>query len=149
LKRPWRDGTAAFLFTPGELPERLVAQVLRPRAHLTRYHCISKLAPARDAAGAVDRVLAVCHDITERKRAEDSLREEDRRKELFLATLAHELRNLWLPPSTSRATPGARGATEEWGACPLVPRRCRDKNVGPDPGEPITQVTESRIVAIT
>ena len=30
LKRPWRDGTTAFLFTPHELIERLVAQVPRP-----------------------------------------------------------------------------------------------------------------------
>jgi hypothetical protein len=44
LKRPWRDGTTAFLFTPHELIERLVAQVPRPRAHLTRYHGV--LAPA-------------------------------------------------------------------------------------------------------
>ena len=38
LKRPWRDGTRAFVFSPHELIERLVAQVPRPRAHLTRYH---------------------------------------------------------------------------------------------------------------
>jgi len=44
LKRPWRDGTTAFLFTPHELIERLVAQIPRPRAHLTRYHGV--LAPA-------------------------------------------------------------------------------------------------------
>jgi hypothetical protein len=44
LKRPWRDGTIGFLFTPHELLERLVALVPRPRAHLTRYHGV--LAPA-------------------------------------------------------------------------------------------------------
>ncbi len=44
LKRPWRDGTTAFLFTPHELIERIVAQVPRPRAHLTRYHGV--LGPA-------------------------------------------------------------------------------------------------------
>ena len=33
LKRPWRDGTTALVFTPHELIERLVAQVPRPRAH--------------------------------------------------------------------------------------------------------------------
>jgi Putative transposase/Transposase zinc-binding domain len=44
LKRPWRDGTTAFRFTPHDLIERLVAQVPRPRAHLTRYHGV--LAPA-------------------------------------------------------------------------------------------------------
>ena len=38
LKRPWRDGTIAFRYTPHELLERLVALVPRPRRHLTRYH---------------------------------------------------------------------------------------------------------------
>ena len=44
LKRPWRDGTTAFRYTPPELIERLVAIVPRPRAHLARYHGV--LAPA-------------------------------------------------------------------------------------------------------
>jgi hypothetical protein len=37
LKRPSRDGTTEFVFTPHELIERLVALVPRRRAHLTRY----------------------------------------------------------------------------------------------------------------
>lgn len=36
-------------------------------------------------------------DITERKQAEDALRETDRRKDEFLATRAHELRNPLAP----------------------------------------------------
>ena len=44
LKRPWRDGTVAFRYTPHELLERLVGIVPRPRAHLTRYSGV--LAPA-------------------------------------------------------------------------------------------------------
>jgi hypothetical protein len=44
LKRPWRDGTTAFVFQPHELIERLVAIVPRPRAHLVRYSGV--LAPA-------------------------------------------------------------------------------------------------------
>ena len=51
LKRPWRDGTAAFVFSPHELIERLVAQVPRPRAHLTRYHGV--LAPAFTARSQI------------------------------------------------------------------------------------------------
>ena len=38
-------------------------------------------------------LLGVLGDITERKETEDTLRENDRRKDEFLATLAHELRN--------------------------------------------------------
>src|SRR4051812_40630537 len=40
-------------------------------------------------------------EIAERKRAEQALRESDRRKDEFLATLAHELRNPLAPLTTA------------------------------------------------
>ena len=39
----------------------------------------------------------IVRDITERKRAVEALQEADRRKNEFLATLAHELRNPLAP----------------------------------------------------
>ncbi|HVX93653.1 MAG TPA: transposase [Polyangia bacterium] len=51
LKRPWRDGTTAFVYTPHELLERLVAIVPRPRAHLTRYFGV--FAPAFAARAGI------------------------------------------------------------------------------------------------
>jgi PAS domain S-box-containing protein len=43
------------------------------------------------------RVQGVVRDITDRKQAEEALKEADRRKDEFLATLAHELRNPLAP----------------------------------------------------
>jgi CheY-like chemotaxis protein/two-component sensor histidine kinase len=55
-------------------------------------------------------------DITERKRAEEALREGDRRKDEFLRMLSHELRNPLAPIRNSvyilrRANPGGEQAT--------------------------------------
>ena len=38
LKRPWQDGTAAVVFEPAELLERMAALVPPPRVHQVRYH---------------------------------------------------------------------------------------------------------------
>lgn len=57
--------------------------------------------PVLDVDGAVREWVGVHTDITERKRAEDSLREADQRKDEFLAMLAHELRNPLAPIRTA------------------------------------------------
>lgn len=56
---------------------------------------------ALNAAGEVEGITGVAVDITERKLAEQVLREADRKKDEFLATLAHELRNPLAPIRTS------------------------------------------------
>jgi len=53
--------------------------------------------PLREAAGAVTGILIHGVDRTEQVRAERALVEGDRRKDEFLATLAHELRNPLAP----------------------------------------------------
>ncbi|MFA9441640.1 ATP-binding protein [Uliginosibacterium sp. sgz301328] len=53
--------------------------------------------PLRSEAGKVMEACAVAQDITQLKKAEQVLREADRRKDEFLATLSHELRNPLAP----------------------------------------------------
>ena len=91
--------------------ECLVQQVLRkgvaiPAAHrgklVARASTFERpvedtASPIRDAEGRVTGAVLVFRDITERKVAEDALREDDRRKDEFLAVLAHELRNPLAP----------------------------------------------------
>ena len=53
--------------------------------------------PMKDSTGRIVGAINVFHDVTELIRAEQALREADRRKDEFLATLAHELRNPLAP----------------------------------------------------
>jgi PAS domain S-box-containing protein len=54
-------------------------------------------APIRDARGRIVGVVLVFRDITERRGSERFLEDADRRKDEFLAMLAHELRNPLAP----------------------------------------------------
>jgi PAS domain S-box-containing protein len=55
------------------------------------------LAPVTDDAGRILFVAATGTDITERKQIEDAIRQADRKKDDFIALLAHELRNPLAP----------------------------------------------------
>jgi PAS domain S-box-containing protein len=50
-----------------------------------------------DEAGRLKAILSLVLDVTERERAGEALREADRRKDEFLAVLAHDLRNPLAP----------------------------------------------------
>src|SRR5262249_40594291 len=51
----------------------------------------------QDSINQPIRIVGVSVDLTRRKRLEEELLESDRRKDQFLATLAHELRNPLAP----------------------------------------------------
>ncbi|HEU4653353.1 MAG TPA: ATP-binding protein [Steroidobacteraceae bacterium] len=76
-------------------------QIVRvPRTGEFRYRQVSA-SPVRDAGGNIIGSVSVVRDITERKRAEEALREADRRKDVFMSTLSHELRNPLAPIRTA------------------------------------------------
>lgn len=67
-----------------------------PNENGVRYSIVSKF-PIPNAAGVPVFVGGVAFDITDRMRAESALKAADRRKDEFLATMGHELRNLLAP----------------------------------------------------
>ena len=69
-------------------------------------------APMRDATGSILGTVLVFRDVTDRRRVEDELREADRRKDEFLALLAHELRNPLAPFAMAWRSCGSRPATQ-------------------------------------
>jgi len=67
------------------------------RADGSVVHVQNDVEPLYDRHGAVCGCVSVCVDMTERTQVEGVLREADRRKDEFLATLSHELRNPLAP----------------------------------------------------
>jgi PAS domain S-box-containing protein len=70
------------------------------------------VSPIEDTRGIIVGASKITRDITERKRTEAALLETDRRKDEFLATLAHELRNPLAPIRQAALLSRAEGATE-------------------------------------
>ncbi len=79
--------------------ERCEVEMLRVGGMTFHVHVES--VSQQDDDGRISQCLTVILDITERKQAEEKLREADRRKDEFLATLAHELRNPLAPISNA------------------------------------------------
>lgn len=70
-------------------------------------------APIHDGRGRLAGVVLVFRDITERRAVERTLRDNDRRKDEFLAMLAHELRNPLAPIRNAAHTLGLLGTPDD------------------------------------
>jgi signal transduction histidine kinase len=84
-------------------------------------------APIRHGNGEIMGVVLIFRDVTQRRRAEAALKEADRRKDEFLATLSHELRNPLAPIRNAlqilRLTDGNPAAVAN--ACGILERQVR------------------------
>ncbi len=69
-----------------------------PSNGLRHFSC--RLVPEFSESGQAESALGVTHDVTNRRAYEQRLLEQDLRKDEFLATLAHELRNPLAPIRT-------------------------------------------------
>ncbi len=72
-------------------------EIIVERPDGQRLTALAHANPIRDRAGRLVGAVNVLVDISDLKRAENELRDADRRKDQFLATLAHELRNPLAP----------------------------------------------------
>jgi PAS domain S-box-containing protein len=95
LRERHRLGMAKYLAT-GEGPI-LNRRIEMPALHADGHEFPVELAVIRIPGQEPPLFTAYVRDITERKRAEQALREADSRKDEFLAMLAHELRNPLAP----------------------------------------------------
>ena len=77
-------------------PKRILEDKLTHADGSVHWYSAVKI-PLLDDDASCNKLLGVATDITDRKRAEEALQLADRRKDEFLAMLAHELRNPLAP----------------------------------------------------
>lgn len=85
----------------GEDAPRSIIEIGRFDVPSSRRTVFISAAPIRNAGGGIEGGVVAVMDITDRVKAEEALKEANRRKDEFLAMLAHELRNPLAPISAA------------------------------------------------
>ena len=104
--RPLTDIVGRLQYTSLQADVTEVLQTLKPLerriAHEdNRQHFIMRILPYRAPDNSVSGALITFIDVTSLVQAESRLREADARKDVFIATLSHELRNPLAPIRTA------------------------------------------------
>jgi PAS domain S-box-containing protein len=88
-------------------------ETVRLRKDGTRIDVSLTVSPIKDVDGVIIGASKIARDISPQKRAEEALRQSDRLKDEFVATLAHELRNPLAPIRQAALISRSSAATEE------------------------------------
>jgi PAS domain S-box-containing protein len=121
LPRHFRVEVDGRELAPSEMPMQIAACTGRPIQRFEhdvvdgfgrRKTMWANVAPLFDDSGKVRGVIGAYIDVTTMRAAEQALREADQRKNEFLATLAHELRNPLAPIRNSITLLQMEGSSE-------------------------------------
>jgi PAS domain S-box-containing protein len=114
-----------------------------------QYHAVlAKGVPIHDDNGNISGWAGINLDISRLKHTEDALREADRRKDEFLATLAHELRNPLAPIRNAAKlleAPGADERQRQWGR-DVIARQVQRMALLLDDLLDVSRITSGRLV---
>ena len=111
-------------------------------------HFVVRATPLLDSQGALHGWIGACNDVHDEKRNAELMRDADRRKDAFLATLAHELRNPLAPLRTAATLlqmPGL-GAEVAERARSVIERQTRHMALLLDDLLDVARITQGKLV---
>ena len=154
--RPFQEYRGGQPVEPGDLPMQVAAREgVEVHGVELKFvfddgevrHAYGNAVPLRDDGGQVVGAISAFVDITMLKEAEEALRETDRRKDEFLAMLAHELRNPLAPIRNAVSIMGmAEGDREaqRW-AREVIDRQVRHMSSLVDDLLDVSRITQGKI----